>query len=141
VSGSRSWAEEMCPVIHRELSKLPRGSWVIHGGQRRRIPETIVKNAAGKIVACEYSGVDYWVDKVAQDLGLLRVVLPFVPGTGKAGGPIRNSAMCDIAKGLEMTGHEVSALFFHDDIERSLGTKDCRDKAERAGLKYDTVRG
>ena len=136
VSGSRYWGEERCPTIERELARLPRGSWVIHGAQRRRTPESFEEDGDRR-----FTGVDYWADRIAQELGLIRVQVPFVPGMGKAGGPVRNAAMCEIAKALEAAGHEVSALFFHDDIERSRGTKDCRSQAERAGLSFNVIQG
>lgn len=129
VSGSREWGESQAvPILLRELEQFPSGSWVIHGGQRRRIPGTE-----------EFTGVDWWAGEVAKRLRLLQIVVPFYQGIGPGGGPVRNRVMCKIARSLEAQGHEVTALFFHDNIEESRGTKDCRAAAEEMGLRYDVV--
>ena len=135
VSGSRYWGEDSCSVIERELRKLPKGSWVIHGGQRRRHPDSFAEEEI------RFTGVDYWADKIAQELRLIRIVVPFVPGMGPAGGPVRNRVMCETIRALGIAGHEVSVLFFHDDIEGSRGTRGCRDIAEEMELRYDVIEG
>lgn len=129
VSGSRAWGEERAHVIRRELAQFPKGSWVIHGAQRRRDPDSYASDTP------IWFGVDYWADRIAQEIGMLRITVPFAKHLGPAGGPVRNQAMVDIAVALRDAGHEVSGLFFHDDIEGgSRGAKGCRDLAVKAGI-------
>lgn len=130
VSGSRDWEEDRIDVVRRELAHYPAGTWIIHGYQRKKLA-----NGVG------YSGVDWLADTVAQERGFVRILVPYIRNLGSAGGPVRNRAMVDIACALMEADHELNVLFFHHNITRSKGTKDCLDVAERMGLMYDVVEG
>jgi hypothetical protein len=126
VSGSRDWGEDRLDVVRRELAHFPAGTWIIHGYQRKRLGDG-------------YSGVDWLSDTVAQERGFIRILVPYVRTLGASGGPVRNRAMVDIACALMSVGHSLNVIFFHDNITRSRGTKDCLDAAERMGLMYEIV--
>ena len=116
VCGSRDWADEK--AIERELRKLPPGTTIVHG-------------------ACP-TGADALADKWAMKLGLQIRRYPADWETeGKAAGPKRNAAM---VRTEHRSGDPVTfALAFTTDISRSRGTKDCVERARKAGIRVQVV--
>jgi len=108
VTGDRDWTNR--PAIRRELSRLPRGSTVVHG-------------------ACHLGGADIIADEVARELGFEVDPMPANwKAHGRAAGPIRNQAMLDKHPDIQRV------LAFHENIARSTGTKDMVARAKAAGI-------
>lgn len=94
ITGSRDWTN--AEVIKSQLVKLPSGSIVIHG-------------------ACR--GADLLAANIAKELGFEVKSFPADWDTfGKSAGPIRNREMLCEEPDL--------VLAFHDDLEKSKGTRD-----------------
>src|SRR5438132_3829810 len=99
VCGHRYWSKAR--VIKERVARLPAGTTVIHGASR---------------------GADTIAGKVAAELGFAVEAFPAEWSTqGKAAGPIRNRKMLDTSPDL--------VIAFHENLERSKGTKDCVDEA------------
>jgi hypothetical protein len=113
ITGSRNWTNE--GAIRRELSKLPQGTRIIHGGCR--------------------TGADAIADRVAAELGFILNVYPEDWSIGKAAGPIRNSRM--IKEEHEPDDPIDLCLAFTLDVSRSRGTRDCVAKARAAGIPVE----
>lgn len=108
VSGSRYWkTDQHITILYRELSKFPKGTILVHGNQTG--VDTIAKAIGIKL---EFDVRDY-----SADWGRF----------GRAAGPIRNKQMLN----CEKPDH---VLCFHDDIEKSSGTKNMMKIAEEAGV-------
>lgn len=115
VTGSRDWTNR--EAIHRELSKFPPGTIVVHGAAR---------------------GADTLADEVAKSLGF--EVRPY-PVTkqdweeiGKAAGVLRNSKMLT-EEHPDKDGRAFTwCLGFSENLAESRGTKDMVKKTERAGI-------
>lgn len=116
VCGSRDWTDEK--VIERELKTLPHGTVVIHG-------------------ACP-TGADALADKIAMKLGLkIRRYPANWDEEGKKAGPIRNATMI---REEHRAGDPLShVLAFTKDLARSRGTKDCAERARKAGVRVVVV--
>lgn len=120
VCGSRDWANKA--AIVRELKKLPVGTTIIHG-------------------ACP-TGADALVDKVARVMGFPVRAYPADwegekerTGSEKAAGPKRNAQMI---REEHVQGDPIAfVLAFSPDLARSRGTKDCTDRARRAGIRVE----
>lgn len=108
VTGDRAWDDKR--AVENELSGYPTGTLIIHG------------NAAG---------ADSLADMVAMQLGYMPVRVPYFGRGGRAGGPIRNQKMLDILIGLRRSGYKTRVIAFHDDLDRSKGTKDMVQRAKR----------
>jgi hypothetical protein len=105
VCGDRYWSDRA--AIHQVLKDLPEGSVVIQG---------------------ECRGVDLTAKSVAQALGFEVECYPADwDKYGKAAGPIRNKQMLE-------EGKPDIVVAFHDDIDRSRGTKNMLKQAEEAGI-------
>lgn len=122
VCGSRDWAD--VKVIEREFKKLPAGTTIIHG-------------------ACP-TGADAIADKLAMKLGFKIKRYPAdwdgelaATGSAKAAGPKRNSKMI---REEHRGGEPINfGLAFTSDLSRSRGTKDCVERAKKAGIKVEIV--
>jgi len=106
ITGDRNYKNVW--AIYDVLSKYDRDSIIIHGGAR---------------------GADTLADTVAKSLGFKDVVC--FPADwkkyGRGAGPVRNRQMLDENPNL--------VIAFHDDIENSKGTKDCKEEAEKRGIE------
>lgn len=110
VCGSRDWVI-MKPIMDR-LSKLPKLSLVIEGGQR---------------------GVDRLARVAAETLGFDVIEVPANwVGRGSRGGPYRNGLMLDLGPEL--------VLAFHENYEGSRGTANCVNQATKRGVPVEIVR-
>jgi hypothetical protein len=109
VSGSRDW-QILSPILDR-LAKLPKLSTVITGGAE---------------------GVDKMAAVAAKTLGhdLIEIHANW-KGRGKPAGPFRNARMLDMKPDL--------LLAFHEDFEKSKGTKDCIRQAKDRGIPVELI--
>ena len=116
VCGSREWANEK--AIEREFRKLPQGTIIIHG-------------------ACP-TGADALADKWAMKMGFqIRRYPADWEAEGKAAGPKRNSRM---VREEHRSGDPTHlGLAFTENLDRSRGTKDCVERARKAGIKVRVV--
>jgi len=111
VCGDRNWTDE--ETIRKELSRLPKGSAIIHGASR---------------------GADGIAGRVAIELRFGVMAFPADwQKFGKAAGPIRNRRML-------IEGRPELVLAFHNDISRSKGTKDTVEQARALGIPVKVVR-
>lgn len=111
VCGDRNW-EDM-ETVARRLSKLPPGTKVIHG-------------------ACR--GADTCGGMAARRLGF--EVQSFPAEWDKYGpyaGPIRNGQMLDQKPDL--------VIAFHENIEKSRGTKNCLTQARKRKIPVEIISG
>lgn len=80
------------------------------------------------VIEGEASGADSLAREVAYDLGIRVLKFPALWHLhGKAAGPIRNQQMLD-------EGKPDWVVAFHDDIDRSNGTRDMLNRAIKAGI-------
>lgn len=122
VTGSREWTDEK--AIEREFRKLPQGTTIVHG-------------------ACP-TGADAIADKLAMKFGFQIRRYPAdwdgereTTGSPKAAGPKRNSKMI---REEHKSGDPIAfALAFTPDLSRSRGTKDCVERAKKAGIRVQIV--
>lgn len=106
VCGCRHW--KRMDIIERELKKFPLGTIVIEG---------------------EAPGADTLGRFVAERLGFEVIPFPAKWHIYKRGaGPIRNQQMLD-------EGKPELVLAFHENISKSIGTKDMVNRAKIAGIK------
>lgn len=123
VTGSRDWAD--AKAIIRELSKLPRG------------PETILVHGD-----CP-TGADVIANKVGMKLGFTIRRYPAdweeaeKRGNRKSAGPIRNAKMIREEHPDKAGVPFDFGLAFTLDMSRSRGTKDCTERARKAGIKVE----
>lgn len=109
ICGDRNWAD--AETIREFIDSLPAGSVIIHGDCR---------------------GVDRIAGTAAAARGLdVRAMSANWEAFGRSAGPIRNTAM------LQLKPDECVA--FHDDLGRSLGTKDMLAKATKAGIPVRVI--
>lgn len=116
VTGSRDYKNEK--AIEREFRKLPQGTVIVHG-------------------ACP-TGADAIAEKLAKKFGFpIRRYPADWEAEGKSAGPKRNSKMIrEEHKG----GDPISlGLAFTLDLSRSRGTKDCVERARKAGIKVEVI--
>lgn len=120
VTGSRDWKNEA--AIAREFAKLPKGTIIIHGHH--------------------WEGADQIADKLAMKFGfqIRRYPAdwndPTLPNK-KAAGPIRNARMIR-EEHPDKDGEPIAfGLAFTVDMSRSRGTKDCTERARKAGIKVE----
>ena len=112
VCGDRNWRN--MAAIERELRKFPPGTVVIHGAAR---------------------GADTLGAFLADKLGF--EVIPFDAKWhiyGKGAGPIRNQQMID-------EGKPDLVLAFHEDINKSVGTRDMVHRARGHRIKVEIFKG
>lgn len=116
VCGSRDWNN--IQSIEKEFKKLPQGSIIIHG-------------------ACP-TGADAIAEKLAMKYGFpIRRYAADWDKEGKSAGPKRNSKMI---KSEHVGGDPITiGLAFTHDLVRSRGTKDCVEKARKAGIKMMVI--
>ena len=111
VTGSRYWLSEI--IIKERLSKLPRNSVIIHGGQR---------------------GADKMAEKIAKEIGLQTVEFRADWNRhGKPAGPIRNAEMLDT--------HPDIVIAFHENLNKSKGTLDCVRQATERKIPVELIDG
>ena len=110
VCGSRDgWRRRDYEVLLERLSRLPRGTTVIHGNAR---------------------GPDRVAGALAEAFGLRVIAVPAEwTKHGRAAGPIRNTAM------LDMKPERVIAFW----NGRSRGTKNMIDQAEARGVLVEII--
>lgn len=85
------------------------------------------------IIEGEARGVDTLAREVAEELKIPVEGYPARWGEcGRAAGPIRNQQMLD-------EGKSDAVLAFHDDIEKSKGTKDMINRARKAGVPVTLI--
>lgn len=109
VCGSRKWSQ-LGPIMSR-LERLPKLSTIIEGG-------------------CE--GADTLARVAAKVIGHDVIEYPANwNGRGRAAGPHRNRLMLDLKPEL--------VIAFHEDFERSKGTKDCVGEATRRGIFFEII--
>lgn len=111
VCGSRDWTN--IDLIRKELETCLGITKVIHG-------------------ACQ--GADILAGKVAKELNL--IVEEYPANWSKyrlSAGPKRNQQMLD-------EGKPDYVIAFHDDINKSKGTKDMINRTIKAGIKYKIIR-
>lgn len=124
VCGSRyADPETWKPIIKRAFLRYIRGNdtLVIHGDAR---------------------GIDRTAGDVGRDMAFSVFIYPAQWDTyGKAAGIIRNQEMLDALKSYERHGYEIKVLAFHENIEKSRGTRDMINRAQRAGVKTIIVEG
>lgn len=110
VTGDRDWKDRL--LIKQHLTKLPPNTVIIEGGAR---------------------GADSLANSVAKELGFDRTTYHANwTRHHKAGGPIRNKRML-----TESNPDRV--LAFHDNIEKSKGTKDMIKISKKAGKPVKLV--
>lgn len=122
VCGDRDWTDY--DLVLRTLQAL-RPSLIIEGGQ-------------GEIIDTPFRFYIRGADSCARYAAMLvsgRSSMRFDADwkrLGKAAGPIRNQRMID-------EGKPDLVVAFHDDLERSKGTKDMLKRAKAAGVPYQHV--
>lgn len=111
VCGSRDWTDESAVAL--VFLSLPRGSVVVHG-------------------ACP-TGADAIAERIAPDFGFATLRYPAEwDRYGKSAGPRRNAAML---RAEHTPDSPVRAVFaFTADLRHSRGTRDCVERAVRAGI-------
>ncbi len=110
VCGSRKWRDRK--KIMDRLKQLPMICLIMEGG-------------------CE--GADKISRICALKIGHDVVEIPANwNGRGKAAGPFRNDIM--VSSGPELV------LAFHKDIRKSKGTKDCVNRAKKAGIPVEIIK-
>lgn len=116
ITGARDWTDEN--FIYNKLSILSeRKVTIIHG-------------------CCQ--GVDMVSDSVARKLGFNIIAKPAEwKKYGRAAGPIRNKEMINEALIFKNKGIETIVYAFHDNLEKSKGTKNCVNQALKLGLNVN----
>lgn len=110
ICGDRNWSNAQ--VIHARMDKLPEDVIVITGGA----------DGADRIAFFYASAV----------LGVpTKVFNADWRSYGRAAGPMRNKAMLDEQPDL--------VIAFHNDIEKSKGTKNCLGQAKNRGIKTELI--
>jgi hypothetical protein len=107
ITGDRDWTDGK--VIYNRLSQLPKNSLVITGGCR---------------------GADYLADFFAKNRGLTTHIEKaewYKHGLGA--GPKRNTKMLLILNEARKLGKETLVIAFHNNLEKSKGTKNCVNQA------------
>lgn len=111
VCGSRDWNNK--DLIEKELQNCPGITKVIHGSCR---------------------GADILAGLVAKELSILVEEYPADwDRYGLSAGPRRNQQMLD-------EGKPDYVLAFHEDINKSKGTRDMINRTIKAGIKYKIIR-
>lgn len=111
VCGDRKWDDK--PFINKILFEY----WAIH-----RDEDFVIIHGAAK-------GADSIAGEIAREQGVKEEAFPAKwEKHGKAAGPIRNQQMLT-------EGKPDLVLAFHDNIEKSKGTRDMVAKAKRAGIE------
>lgn len=106
VCGDRNWHDYH--AIEGVLSNFRKGTIIIHGAAR---------------------GADSLADLAAKQLGFERIPFPAKwEELGKKAGIVRNQQMLD-------EGKPDRVIAFHDNIEKSKGTKDMIQRAQKAEIK------
>ena len=88
--------------------------------------------ATDYVVLGDARGADRFARESCQALGLFhRVHCADWRKHGPAAGPIRNAAMLN---DLQASGDNQEVWYFHDDLQNSVGTRNCVEQARRRGL-------
>lgn len=124
VTGSRDWSD--AKAIEREFAKLPAGTIIVHGH-------------------CP-TGADAMADKLAMKMGFPIRRYPAdwdgeraATGSPVAAGPKRNARMIR-EEHPDKDGKPIDkGLAFTLDLARSRGTKNCVERARKAGIKVEIV--
>lgn len=100
---------------------------------RSRLIITQIISNIEVLIEGECSGADRIAREEAEKLGIK--VMPFPAKWskyGRAAGPIRNQRMID-------EGKPDLVLAFHNNLDKSRGTKDMINRAQKAGIKFIVV--
>ena len=109
VCGDRNWTWRA--LMEEHMGKLPKGTTIVHGGAR---------------------GADTLAGEIGRGLGFEVIVVSAQwEAFGRAAGPIRNREMLNL--------NPDKVLAFHDDLEKSKGTKDCVTEARRRGIPVEVI--
>lgn len=117
VTGDRNWGD--FELVATKMASEPNSTIFMHG------------NATGADQCC---------DEGCSSMGYPRMRVPYIGKLGRAGGPVRNDAMKQVAVALQTAGWEVEVWAFHDDMPHSEGTKDMVVRCRKAGLKVRAFR-
>jgi hypothetical protein len=129
ITGDREWKD--AELIRERLERLPAGTTLIVG--KARGADTIAEKIGRALGFTIVEEPAHW--QVTEDTPPWAIRYHRGRAYDLRAGPLRNDVMLDHLKG------EVDALViaFHDDLERSSGTKDCVTKARRRQLAVDVV--
>lgn len=119
VTGWRSWPQSLTASIVAALKPY-----------HHRYPLPIMLHGAQR-------GVDELAGKIAADLGIAAAGMPYLSAYGKAGGPMRNKAIVQLALGMKKLGCHVAVHAFHPEIEQSKGTRSMMKLCAKA--KFPTI--
>jgi hypothetical protein len=98
------------------------------------IRRVIIQSGATSIVHGDCRGADKMAGEIATSLDIPVFVFPAEwERFGNRAGPMRNQAMLNTVPDL--------VIAFHDDIEKSKGTKDMVARARRAGIPVKIISG
>lgn len=86
------------------------------------------------IIHGDCKGADRMAGVVAASLGLAVKACPANWALGRCAGVIRNGTMIADLLELRRIGYQVCVFAFHNALSESKGTKDCVNKALKAGL-------
>ena len=119
VCGSRDWTD--VETVRRRLAQLPPRCIILHGDC----------SGADKIAATE-----------AKKMGHAVTGTPFIEKMGRGGGPVRNRIQLDLALGLESMGYRFwGTIAFHENLNRSKGTRDMLDETDRHHRHFEIITG
>lgn len=114
--------------------------WEDEGAIRKRLVGYLPDNGAAPTIVINGAqrGADQLVNKIAKQLGMYPVPIPYFSEQGRAGGHIRNRMMRDLLQVFQKYGYEVSVEAF--DLGGP-GTENMRKQAEGVGISVVTTRG
>lgn len=117
ICGDRNWAGR--EAMKREVAKLPKGCVVIEGAAK---------------------GADTMAMIEANKRNLKVIEMPANWARfGRAAGPQRNRDMLDRLLYYRATGNNVAVWAFHNNIEKSKGTKNMVTLARKAGVDVEII--
>jgi hypothetical protein len=100
--------------------------------------------AAGPFVLIEGEcrGADLLARQAAEKLGMRVVPVAADWKTlGRAAGPVRNRKMVEMLSQKRAAGHPTTVVYFHDNLEKSRGTKNAVNLARKFGFSPLNGRG
>ena len=110
ICGDRNWSD--ASLIRRVVAELPAGTVVLAGAAR----------GADALAASAAKALGYEVREFPADWKRF----------GNGAGVLRNRAMLD--------AHPDRVIAFHDDLQRSRGTRDCVEEAQRREIAVTVIR-
>jgi len=121
--GDRNW--QNFEIIRRELEKFSKDTEIIQGCAKGadKMSSNIAKSIGIKLISSKDN------DDIINNPGFPANWKKY----GRAAGPIRNKQMLD-------EGNLDLVLAFHTDIEKSRGTKNMIEQAEKRGIKVILIK-